>query len=387
MKKLLKSVLAFAVLGSASSLHALPVGNPAEPSLMIDGILWEGFGGDPCDPCTTWCDAISLRLGYYGDFVFDRVLKTDVNKQFEMGAAPTGDADLTTAPTPASRENPAYGKHMQDAEMFTNAAYMALNIWDRFDVFCTLGATSGYLKGNSAAFNLVGLFGRDETAVAADDIPNVSLSQAVVELYTDTAFAWSVGARAALWECGCATLGASFQYAQSKPKVEELNVLCNAAEFTINKPKGYVGQEFPLNIKAGTVSATDTKDASIDYHEWQASLALSYRLNMFTPYIGVKWSRASFDADTIRIAQPKLETSILKMTTWNPTISGSGIDVDTEITDTLQIVSLQLNKMKSRKSCGLAIGTTIVDADKYAVTVETRLIDERAAHVNAQFRF
>ena len=53
----------------------------------------------------------------------------------------------------------------------------------------------------------------------------------------------------------------------------------------------------------------------------------------------------------------------------------------------MQIVSMQINKMKSRKSCGLAVGTTIVDADKYAVTVETRLIDERAAHVNAQFRF
>lgn len=384
MKRLLKSVLVFAALGSASSLQALPVGNPAEPSLMIDGILWEGFGGDPCDPCTTWCDAVSLRLGYYGDYVFDRVLKTDVAKDFEMGTHYTADAGSST--TPETTSNAAYGKHFQDAEMFTNAAFMALNIWDRFDVFCTLGATNGYLKGNSAAFNLVGLFGLTGTSVAATDLPNVNLTQAVVELYTDTAFAWSVGARAALWECGCATLGASFQYAQSKPKVEELNVLCNAAEFTINKPKGYVDQKFPLELTAGTETATGTKDASIDYHEWQASLALSYRLNMFTPYIGVKWSRASFDADTIRIAQPKAAAFVEDITTLNPTISGKAQDANT-LQDTMQIVSLQINKMKSRKSCGLAVGTTIVDADKYAVTVETRLIDERAAHVNAQFRF
>lgn len=395
MKKLLKSVLVFAALGSASSLQALPVGNPAEPSLMIDGILWEGFGGDPCDPCTTWCDAVSLRLGYYGDYVFDRVLKTDVAKEFLMGEAPKDASGNITTNSPtksAPRENPAYGKHFQDAEMFTNAAFMALNIWDRFDVFCTLGATNGYLKGNSAAFNLVGLFGTNEqTAQLNTLVPNVSLAQSVVELYTDTAFAWSVGARAALWECGCATLGASFQYAQSKPKVEELNVLCNAAEFTINKPQGYVGKEFPLELTAGTDTATGTKDASIDYHEWQASLALSYRLNMFTPYIGVKWSRASFDADTIRIAQPKLATAILDVTTLNPTIAGAGNVANAggpgELADTMQIVSMQINKMKSRKSCGLAVGTTIVDADKYAVTVETRLIDERAAHVNAQFRF
>nr|ABB51016.1 major outer membrane protein [Chlamydia trachomatis] len=397
MKKLLKSVLVFAALSSASSLQALPVGNPAEPSLMIDGILWEGFGGDPCDPCTTWCDAISMRVGYYGDFVFARVLKTDVNKEFQMGAAPTTSdvAGLQNDPTTnVARPNPAYGKHMQDAEMFTNAAYMALNIWDRFDVFCTLGATTGYLKGNSASFNLVGLFGtktQSSSFNTAKLIPNTALNEAVVELYINTTFAWSVGARAALWECGCATLGASFQYAQSKPKVEELNVLCNASEFTINKPKGYVGAEFPLNITAGTEAATGTKDASIDYHEWQASLALSYRLNMFTPYIGVKWSRVSFDADTIRIAQPKLAEAILDVTTLNPTIAGKGSVVssgtDNELADTMQIVSLQLNKMKSRKSCGIAVGTTIVDADKYAVTVEARLIDERAAHVNAQFRF
>lgn len=393
MKKLLKSVLVFAALGSASSLQALPVGNPAEPSLMIDGILWEGFGGDPCDPCTTWCDAVSLRLGYYGDYVFDRVLKTDVAKEFEMGAAPTDPSNNQNAPKQTTpRPNPAYGKHFQDAEMFTNAAFMALNIWDRFDVFCTLGATNGYLKGNSASFNLVGLFGaNDQTTLPTDAVPNVSLSQSVVELYTDTAFAWSVGARAALWECGCATLGASFQYAQSKPKVEELNVLCNAAEFTINKPKGYVDQAFPLATTAGTDAATGTKDASIDYHEWQASLALSYRLNMFTPYIGVKWSRASFDADAIRIAQPRLATPILEVTTLNPTIAGKGKVEEPAnagaFADTMQIVSMQINKMKSRKSCGLAVGTTIVDADKYAVTVETRLIDERAAHVNAQFRF
>lgn len=390
MKRLLKSVLVFAALGSASSLQALPVGNPAEPSLMIDGILWEGFGGDPCDPCTTWCDAVSLRLGYYGDYVFDRVLKTDVAKMFEMGD--TGTTNVNAPTQTKSRENPAYGKHFQDAEMFTNAAFMALNIWDRFDVFCTLGATNGYLKGNSAAFNLVGLFGaNDQTTIPEAAVPNASLAQSVVELYTDTAFAWSVGARAALWECGCATLGASFQYAQSKPKVEELNVLCNAAEFTINKPQGYVGKEFPLPKTAGTSQATDVKDASIDYHEWQASLALSYRLNMFTPYIGVKWSRASFDADTIRIAQPKLATAIYDVTTLNPTIAGAGDVKDSAaagaFADTMQIVSMQINKMKSRKSCGLAVGTTIVDADKYAVTVETRLIDERAAHVNAQFRF
>ncbi|WP_284442433.1 porin [Chlamydia gallinacea] len=395
MKKLLKSALLFAV-GSTASLQALPVGNPAEPSLLIDGTMWEGTSGDPCDPCATWCDAISIRAGFYGDYVFDRVLKTDTTKTVDdMTAAPTeanqttGIAGTSTA-TATPRNNAAYGKHIHDAEWTTNAAYLALNIWDRFDVFCTLGASSGYFKAGSDAFSVVGLFGLHETSVDATYRPNVFLTQGVVELYTDTSFSWSIGARGALWECGCATLGAEFQYAQSKPKVETLNVLCTPAQFTVHKPRGYKNTPFPLPLDAGTEAAADTKSATIQYHEWQAGLALSYRLNMLVPYLGVKWSRASFDADNIRIAQPRLAQAqaILNLTAWNPTFLGNVATAQgNELVDFIQIASMEINKMKSRKACGIVVGATLVDADKWSITGEARLIDERAAHVNAQFRF
>nr|ADB92456.1 major outer membrane protein [Chlamydia pecorum] len=388
MKKLLKSAfLSAAFFAGDASLHALPVGNPAEPSLLIDGTIWEGMSGDPCDPCATWCDAISLRVGFYGDYVFDRVLKTDVSKMFLMGTAPTSPNNAADSNTTAERANPAYGKHMHDAEWFTNAGYIALNIWDRFDVFCTLGATSGYFKGNSSSFNLIGLIGISGTTLD-NKYPNASISNGVVELYTDTTFSWSVGARGALWECGCATLGAEFQYAQSKPRVQELNVLSNVAQFTVHKPQGYIGQQLPLPTDAGTDAATGLKNATINYHEWQVGAALSYRLNMLIPYIGVQWSRATFDADTIQIAQPKLASPIFNLTTWNPTLLGQATQVDSnKYADTLQIVSLQINKLKSRKACGVSMGATLLDADKWAINGELRLINERAAHLSAQCRF
>nr|ADB92433.1 major outer membrane protein [Chlamydia pecorum] len=390
MKKLLKSAfLSAAFFAGNASLHALPVGNPAEPSLLIDGTIWEGMSGDPCDPCATWCDAISLRVGFYGDYVFDRVLKTDVPQKFSMGAAPTGAGPLN--PNSAiERDNPAYKKHMQDAEWFTNAGYIALNIWDRFDIFCTLGATNGYFKGNSTSFNLIGLIGVQGTTLASM-YPNASISNGIVELYTDTTFSWSVGARGALWECGCATLGAEFQYAQSKPRVQELNVISNVAQFTVHRPQGYVNQALPLPLEAGTETATNLKNATINYHEWQVGAALSYRLNMLIPYIGVQWSRATFDADTIQIAQPKLATAVLSLTTWNPTLLGeitsTNLDTANKFSDTLQIVSCQINKLKSRKACGVSIGATLLDADKWAINGELRLINERAAHLSAQCRF
>nr|AMO26057.1 major outer membrane protein [Chlamydia pecorum] len=388
MKKLLKSAfLSAAFFAGNASLHALPVGNPAEPSLLIDGTIWEGMSGDPCDPCATWCDAISLRVGFYGDYVFDRVLKTDVSKMFLMGTAPTSPNSAADSNTTAERANPAYGKHMHDAEWFTNAGYIALNIWDRFDIFCTLGATSGYFKGNSSSFNLIGLIGISGSTLD-QKYPNVSISNGVVELYTDTTFSWSIGARGALWECGCATLGAEFQYAQSKPRVQELNVLSNVAQFTIHKPQGYVGQSLPLPTNAGTSNATDLKNATINYHEWQVGAALSYRLNMLVPYIGIQWSRATFDADTIQIAQPKLASPIFNLTTWNPTLLGQATTVGSDkYANTLQIVSLQINKLKSRKACGVSMGATLLDADKWAINGELRLINERAAHLSAQCRF
>nr|ADB92458.1 major outer membrane protein [Chlamydia pecorum] len=388
MKKLLKSAfLSAAFFAGNASLHALPVGNPAEPSLLIDGTIWEGMSGDPCDPCATWCDAISLRVGFYGDYVFDRVLKTDVSKMFLMGTAPTSPSSAADSNTTAERANPAYGKHMHDAEWFTNAGYIALNIWDRFDIFCTLGATSGYFKGNSASFNLIGLIGISGSTLD-QKYPNASISNGVVELYTDTTFSWSVGARGALWECGCATLGAEFQYAQSKPRVQELNVLSNVAQFTVHKPQGYVGQSLPLPTNAGTSNASDLKNATINYHEWQVGAALSYRLNMLVPYIGIQWSRATFDADTIQVAQPKLASPIFNLTTWNPTLLGQATSVGSDkYADTLQIVSLQINKLKSRKACGVSMGATLLDADKWAINGELRLINERAAHLSAQCRF
>ncbi|ETF40416.1 major outer membrane protein [Chlamydia pecorum IPTaLE] len=389
MKKLLKSAfLSAAFFAGNASLHALPVGNPAEPSLLIDGTVWEGMSGDPCDPCATWCDAISLRVGFYGDYVFDRVLKTDVPKQFTMGPIPTSSTSAADSATPTERNNAAYGKHMHDAEWFTNAGYIALNIWDRFDIFCTLGATSGYFKGNSSSFNLIGLIGISGSSLEGK-YPNANISNGVVELYTDTTFSWSVGARGALWECGCATLGAEFQYAQSKPRVQELNVLSNVAQFTVHKPQGYIGKSLPLPTNAGTSNATDLKNATINYHEWQVGAALSYRLNMLVPYIGIQWSRATFDADTIQIAQPRLASTIFYLTTWNPTLLGertSGTTFD-QYADSLQIVSLQINKLKSRKACGVSMGATLLDADKWAINGELRLINERAAHLSAQCRF
>ncbi len=288
-----------------------------------------------------------------------------------MGEAPTSTVGTPTTPTP--RDNVALHKNMSQSEFYTNAGYLALNIWDRFDVFCTLGTTNAYIKGSSNAFNLLGLLGAETNGT---NLPNVSIGNAFVELYTDAEFSWSIGARGALWECGCATLGAEFQYAQAKPQVSQLNVVSNVAQFSITHPKGFVGDlaKLPLpNIKTPTFSPDQTlaKAITANYNEWQIGLALAYRLNFISPYVGIKWSKAKIDFDGAFIAQPQLDADKekLDMQTWNPTLLGTAASPGAN-TDVLTQVSVTLNKLKSRKSTGFVTGATLIDADKFAVTVE-----------------
>ncbi len=252
--------------------------------------------------------------------------------------------------------NVALHKNMTQSELYTNAGYLALNIWDRFDVFCTLGTTNAYIKGSSNAFNLVGLLGVTDTDTSITDIdkayPNASIGNAFVELYTDAEFSWSIGARGALWECGCATLGAEFQYAQAKPEISQINVVSNVAQFSIAHPKGFVGEfaKLPLPTKTTTSPLPDfskTKSLSANYSEWQVGLALAYRLNFISPYIGIKWSRAKIDFDGAYIAQPQLDAEKLDLVTWNPTLAGDNLGtVTNQMKDVLTKVSVTLNKLK-----------------------------------------
>ncbi len=262
--------------------------------------------------------------------------------------------DQTTVNSPEDRPNLALHKNMTQSELYTNAGYLALNIWDRFDVFCTLGTTNAYIKGSSAAFNLIGVIGKN-AAIEAGDRPNASISNAFVELYTDAEFSWSVGARGALWECGCATLGAEFQYAQAKPEISQINVVSNVAQFSIAHPKGFVGEDAKLPLPTVSTTSTQpnltkTKSISANYSEWQVGLALAYRLNFISPYVGIKWSRAKIDFDGAYIAQPQLTTEALDLITWNPTLLGDNpqgaASIANKVTDVLTRVSVTLNKLK-----------------------------------------
>jgi len=133
-------------------------------------------------------------------------------------------------------------------EMHTNAGLIVLNLWDRVDIFGTLGGTKFNMEGRADAFFA----------------PIVSTSRIQVE--TDTDFSWSVGVRGVLWECGCTVIGVEAQYFRAKPDVRRVTL--EASE---------------------SVYPDDT--TKFRYREWQVGLGIAHRINMFVPYFAVKWSQ------------------------------------------------------------------------------------------------
>ena len=227
MKKLVFTML---TLLTGGMVYALPVGNPADASLLCDGIFWEGnCCRDPCD--LAWCDSWSIRLGFYGDYVFNRHMQVDTIED---------QSDIETT------------------KLNTNAAFVAFNLYNRFDLFGTFGATNVYIQTPQRSFG--------------------TNTDIMAEVSTETDFSWSIGARATAWECGCFTLGFEAQYFSTRPDIDFYKAETNVPFY------------FSDNV-------------IMKYREWQVGGGIAYSIDIvpcstaFVPYISVKWSRSQIKMD------------------------------------------------------------------------------------------
>lgn len=184
-----KSFFTFLMILNFQLLQALPVGNPAEASLLTEGVVWNN-----CDSCS-WLDCLSVRAGFYGDYVFNRNLEVD-GGSFER---------------------------IMNTTLTTNAGYLALNICDCFDIFATLGATQiGWLT-DLAPFTVA---------------PNQEHFIFVVQGATH--FSWSIGGRGTLWRSGCAALGVEGQYFSTNPLI---------ARFSRNNAEALYTNQFSMHYQ------------------------------------------------------------------------------------------------------------------------------------------
>ena len=272
---------------SLNVLSALPIGNPSDPVLFSDK--------SACcipqehDPCFNWCEAFSLRLGFYGDYVYNRHMAVDTSSD---------NSDIS------------------DTMLFTNAGSLVLNVYDKLDIFATLGASHISLTADGGAF---------------------SNNTTMVELDFQTAWSWSIGARASLCRCGCFNWGIEGQYFNTNPNLNNM-----------------------IRYATGSERYFNTHDGS-NYSEWQIGTAVSYIIQTscpglaFVPYIGVKWAHSNLDLG--------------------------------DVTFTQDAVVYTLKNLESDKLWGYAVGLSAVLLDSVGIGVEGRFADEKALYANMQVRY
>jgi opacity protein-like surface antigen len=251
---------------------ALPVDNPADAGL---------FATHQCKIRNT-----IFGYGFYGDYVFNRHMET------------------------------VEGRNIDTTELYTNAAYLSLILRERVTLFSTLGVTRLSLNTSLGAFN------------AIDPHP-------LFEIESGSAFSYSLGAKAILFQFRTLSFGVGGKYFAAVPNIKR------------------------LYIASGAVSYPD-EILQTRYSEWQINAGAACRFNeFFSPYAALKYSSSFWKLDNGRRFIIESNTNTF------------------------------LYNMQNRRNWGYAIGLTFCPpaTNKMAVTVEARFPDEKALHVIVQAGF
>lgn len=176
-----KYLFVFLFIASGLKVAALPIGNPSESKMIAEGILWDGnnlvtFGDYFFNPLISWFDVLTLRGGYYGDFVFNRHLSV----------------------------SPCQEESIEKTAFYTNAGYLVLNFFENLDIFGTLGETKLAIQTNAKSFGSVP--GRRFTLISESD------------------FSWSVGGRLVIFDCACTYFGLEAQYFNTRPEIKRVTL-------------------------------------------------------------------------------------------------------------------------------------------------------------------
>lgn len=264
----MRKILAFILLLPLFSLKllAFEADSPASPSIIKDGFLTSsGAWG-------------SIRTGYEGDFILN-----------------------------ARMEKNGFGR-VDSFKYDSNSGVAVLNLMKRLDIFGIFGA--GHVKANWRIEPEANSFSR-------------------IEIETKNSFAWSIKAKAILFEWGNTSLGFGGRYGSCRPALSWMT-------------------------KNGEL--LDSSGASLHFKEWQVDLGVAHKIDFFTPYVSAKYSRA---------------TAFL-FTQQSEAVSDSGLP------------SL---KMHNRQRFGAVIGCDLSNGKIFRLNLEARLFDEEALSASAEFRF
>ena len=196
---------------------------------------------------------------------------------------------------------------VDEFEQNTNSGVVTFNLLDRIDVFALFGSS------------------RVKTEWRFTDSTNTAH---LVELETLYNFLWGVGARFLLFEWSCCSLGCGGRYEKSN---------YDTVWLTSN----------------GVVQGTN--NSHLNWRVWQVDLDLSYKIDIFCPYIGIKYSNSAAEIGTFIVPIAA---------------NGSGS-----------------NHFENRTPVGIFIGCTLSTGKYFMLNLEGRLVDEEAVTISGDFRF
>lgn len=215
-------------------LVALPVQNPSDASMLEQGIFI-----DPCLPLyfCRFPQFGNFQFGYYGDFVFNRKMQTEINQT------------------------------VHETRIFTQAGYLALDFFDLIEVFGTLGVSRLNFSG-------------DQVILLGD----TALAHNMLNLFSSDKFSWSVGVEITLLEANCWALGVSGQYFDAGPYAN-FYLRDNGAT---TPPIYYNDETFRYQEAQGS--------AALSYQ-----INLSSTCSALIPYVGISYSYARLKTEDIYV--------------------------------------------------------------------------------------
>lgn len=226
----------FLLLGlvSVTQLVALPVGNPADPELFCDGVVYDSWLGE-CLP--SWCGFFQPRIGYYQDRVTERNLELDTT------------CDISS--------------NLLNTKLVTQGGMAVVNLCRRVDLFGILGTSQYRYIANTSTFQTT------STAPVVEEM--------IVQ--SNQGFSWSVGGKALVWDCGSFSVGVEGQYLHARPKISYLATTDAQVTADTDVIMGSCGQ-------------------TTNYQEWQVGLGSAYACGCFVPYLAVKAAGCTLDSDS-----------------------------------------------------------------------------------------
>ncbi len=193
------------------------------------------------------------------------------------------------------------------SRMTTDAGLITLNFWDRLDLYGILGG---------------------------------SRLQLDKELFTTRQFAWGTGLKWMMYQKGNFRLGADFKYFE-----------------TDQKPTYFLSDGLPYSV---------VSNFTLQYHEIQGALGISYRAGPFIPYV--------YGTYLITKIRPVPASVAVRLPFAGP---------DGEI----ESVDLLMKSIVGEKQWGVTVGATILDGEKASLSVESRLYNQNSIDVNLEVRF